>query len=126
MAGAQAMALVGTIVLTAWPGPKMAVVSLAMIGMGYGIISGATAAAIGLYWDKRDFGRVSSRLYIAWCIAAVTLPVLAARLFDLTGGYTTAIIVAGAGNLVGVLVAITLPRRVEGGRQSAHAADAAR
>ena len=118
MAGAQAMALIGTIILTLWPGPKMSVVSLAMIGMGYGIISGATAAAIGLYWEKRDFGRVASRLYIAWCIAAVTLPVLAARLFDETGGYATAIIVAGCGNLIGVLVAITLPRRVEGGRQS--------
>ena len=126
MAGAQVMALVGTIMLTQWPGPIMSVVGLAMIGIGYGIISGATAAAIGLYWEKRDFGRMASRLYIAWCIAAVTLPVLAARLFDLTGGYTTAIIVAGCGNLIGVLVAITLPRRVEGGRQAEIAAETTR
>lgn len=111
MAGAQAMAMAGTLALTLWPGPVVAVVALGLVGMGYGVISGSTAAAIALYWDRRDFGRVASRLYIAWCIAAVTLPVLAARLFDLTGGYATAVLLAGIGNLAGVMVALTLPRR---------------
>ena len=115
MAGAQAMAMAGTIVLTLWPGPVVAVVALGLVGMGYGVISGSTAAAIALYWDRRDFGRVASRLYIAWCIAAVTLPVLAARLFDLTGGYATAVLLAGVGNLLGVLVALTLPRHAPAG-----------
>ena len=49
--------------------------ALAMIGMGYGIISGVTAAAIARYWHKNAFGRVAGRLYVAWCIAAITLPV---------------------------------------------------
>jgi MFS transporter, OFA family, oxalate/formate antiporter len=111
MAGAQVLALIGTIVLTVWPDPYVSVVTLAMIGIGYGIISGSTAAAIPRYWKRNDFGRIASRLYIAWCIAAVTLPVLAARLFDLTGGYAMAVVVAGIGNLAGVLVAATLPRR---------------
>jgi MFS transporter, OFA family, oxalate/formate antiporter len=114
MAGAQAFALLGTIVLTLWPGPYVAVITLAMIGMGYGFISGSTAAAIGRYWEKREFGRVASRLYIAWCIAAVTLPILAARVFDLTGGYAAAVVIAGFGNLVGVLVAWSLPRKTPG------------
>ena len=113
MAAAQAFAMVGTIIVTLWPGAEVAAVSLCMIGMGYGFISGAVAAAIAAYWQQGDFGRIASRLYIAWCIAAVSLPVLAGRLFDLTGGYATAIVIAGAGNLIAVLVALTLPRRVE-------------
>ena len=57
-----------------------------------------------------DFWLVS-RTYIAWCLTATSLPVLAGRLYDLTGGYEIAVIVAGSGNLLAVLVALTLPRQ---------------
>ena len=112
MAAAQAMAFAGTLLLTLWPGPEVCVAALLMIGMGYGVVSGATAAAVACYWPKAFYGRVVSRIYIAWCAAAVTLPVLAAHLFDVTGGYQTAILVAGAGNIVGVVTALTLPRQI--------------
>jgi MFS transporter, OFA family, oxalate/formate antiporter len=111
MAGAQAFALAGAVILTLWPSAEVATVTLSMIGMGYGFISGAVAAAIGVYWTQADFGRIAGRVYIAWCIAAISLPVLAGHLFDLTGGYATAIILAGAGNLIAVGVSLTLPRR---------------
>jgi OFA family oxalate/formate antiporter-like MFS transporter len=111
MAGAQAFALSGSVVLTLWPGPLVSMFTLAMSGMGYGFISGSTAGAVALYWSAAFYGRVASRLYIAWCAAAVSLPVLAGRLFDLTGGYHSAVIIAGAGNLVGIAVALTLPRQ---------------
>ena len=111
MSGAQVMACLGTVLLTLWPSPEVCVLALLMIGIGYGIISGSTAAAVACYWPKSLYGRVASRIYIAWCAAAVTLPLLAAHLFDLTGGYQTAIIVAGAGNLAGALIALTLPRQ---------------
>ena len=111
MAGAQAIAFAGALLLTLWPGAEAAVAALLMIGMGYGVVSGATAAAVASYWPRALFGRVASRIYIAWCAAAVSLPVLAAHLFDLTGGYETAILIAGAGNIVGVLTASTLPRQ---------------
>lgn len=111
MAGAQAFAFAGAVVLTLWPSAEVATVTLCMIGMGYGFISGAVAAAIGVYWTQADFGRIASRVYIAWCIAAVSLPVLAGHLFDLTGGYRAAIVIAGIGNLIAVGVALSLPRR---------------
>jgi len=44
-------------------------------------------------------------------VLAISLPVLAGRLYDLTGGYETAVIVAGGANLLAVLVALTLPRQ---------------
>jgi MFS family permease len=111
MAAAHVLALAGTIVLTLWPTPIVSLATLAMIGMGYGFISGSTAGAIAAYWPSSDYGRIASRLYIAWCAAAVTLPVLAGHLYDLSGGYRLAIAIAGFGNLLGIVVACFLPRQ---------------
>lgn len=110
-AAAQAIALAGAILLTLVPTPEMAIPTLGMIGVGYGLISGVTAGAVAFYWPKALFGRMVSRIYIAWCLAALTLPVVAARLFDLTGGYHTAIMLAGAANLCGVIVGLSLPKQ---------------
>lgn len=114
MAGAQALAFAGTVLLTIWPGALSAAAALLIVGMGYGIISGATAAAIASYWPKALFGRIAARVYIAWCAAAISLPILAAHIFDLTGGYHTAFLLAGAGNVAGLLTALTLPRQERG------------
>ena len=108
---AQGFALAGAILLTLWPQPWVAAVALGMVGMGYGFISGCAAAAVALYWPPADYGRIASRMYIAWCVAAISLPLLAGYLFDLTRGYETTVIIAGCGNLVGVIVALGLPRQ---------------
>ncbi len=110
-AGAQAFSLMGAAILAVWPGPLVAVPTLAMIGIGYGIISGVTAGAVAFYWPRHLFGRIASRVYIAWCIAALTLPLLAAHLFDISGGYGTAVMLAGAANVAGILVGLSLPRQ---------------
>ena len=110
-ASAQAIALIGAIALTVMPSPEVAILTLALIGVGYGLVSGVTAGAVASYWPKVEFGRIASRTYIAWCLAAISLPVLAGRLYELTGGYETAVIVAGGANLLAVLVALTLPRQ---------------
>ena len=110
-ASAQAIALFGAIALTVMPSPEVAILTLGLIGVGYGLISGVTVGAVASYWPKVEFGRIASRTYIAWCLAAISLPVLAGRLYDLTGGYETAVIVAGGANLLAVLVALTLPRQ---------------
>jgi hypothetical protein len=110
-AGAHAIALAGSVALTLWPGPGMSVLALALVGLGYGLISGVTAAAVAVYWRHALYGRMASRIYVAWCAAAIILPVIAGRLFDLTQGYGTAVLIAAAGNALGVLVSLGLPRR---------------
>jgi OFA family oxalate/formate antiporter-like MFS transporter len=110
-AGAHAVALAGNVALTLWPGPLVSVFSLALVGMGYGLISGVTAAAVAVYWRRALYGRVASRVYIAWCAAAIILPVIAGRLFDVTQGYGTAVLIAAGGNGLGVLVSLGLPRQ---------------
>jgi hypothetical protein len=109
-ASAHAIALTGNAALTLWPGPAVAVVALALVGLGYGLISGVTAAAVAVYWRRELYGLMASRVYLAWCAAAIVLPVTAGWLFDLTQGYAIAILIAGAGNGAGVLVALGLPR----------------
>ena len=108
-AGAHAVSLAGNAMLTIWPGPTVAVVALALVGLGYGIMSGVTAAAVAVYWRRALYGLIASRIYLAWCAAAIVLPITAGRLFDLTQGYGVAIVIAGAGNLLGTLVALGLP-----------------
>ncbi len=108
---AQAFSLVGAVSLAIWPDPMVAAVALGMVGAGYGLISGCTAGAIALYWPPEAFGKIASQIYIAWCIAAVSLPILAGHLFDLTQGYHWTVVIAGCGNLVGVIVALGLPRK---------------
>jgi MFS family permease len=113
--GSQLFAFCGALALSLWPGPLVAVPALAMIGMGYGVVSGLTAAAIARYWGRNAFGRVAGRLYIAWCVAAVSLPVLAGWLYDRTAGYDAAVMLAGALNLLAVAIAARLPGKVIGG-----------
>jgi MFS family permease len=110
-AGAHTVALAGNVALTLWPGPGVSVLALALVGLGYGLISGVTAAAVAVYWRRALYGRVAGRLYIAWCAAAVVLPIVAGRLFDLTQGYGAAVKIAAGGNALGVLVALGLPRQ---------------
>ena len=110
-AGANAIALAGNVVLTLWPGPRVAVLALALVGLGYGLVSGVTAAAVAVYWRRALYGRMASQVYIAWSAAAIVLPIVAGRLFDLTQGYGSAVLIAGGSNALGLVVALGLPRR---------------
>jgi len=114
--GAHLVALSGSLLLLAFPGAAVAVLAMTLIGMGYGFISGLTAGAIARYWHKNDFGRVAGQLYIAWCVAAVSLPVVAGWLFDRTQAYHGAMMIAAVGNLLGAMLATSLPRNREGTR----------
>jgi len=117
-ASAHAVALAGNVALTLWPGPGVSVLSLALVGIGYGLISGVTAAAVAVYWRRALYGRIASRLYLAWCAAAIVLPIAAGRLFDVTQSYRTAVLISAGSNALGFLIAIGLPR--QGGSRRAN------
>ena len=110
-AAAHLVALAGALALIAWPSPATSVVGLTLIGCGYGLVSGLSAGAIAQYWHRDAFGRVAGRLYVAWCLAAISLPMLAGWMYDRTQAYHGAMMVAAAGNLLGACLALTLPRR---------------
>jgi MFS family permease len=110
--GAHLCSLAGAILLSLIPTPLTAAFALGLIGVGYGIVSGLVAGGIAQYWHKNQFGLVASRLYIAWCAAAISLPVLAGALFDGTGSYASAVWIAAGINVLGALIALRLPARV--------------
>ena len=113
--GANLLAFAGAMLITAWPSPLSALIALSMLGMGYGLMSGSSAGYLPRIWPRDLFATLAARLYVAWCLAAVCLPVLAGWLFDLTGGYRAAVMVAAAGNLLGAWlarhIALTPPAR---------------
>ena len=109
--GAHVCSLAGALMLGFVPSPVIAALALGLIGIGYGIVSGLSAGAIAQYWHKNQFGLIASRLYIAWCAAAISLPVLAGALFDRTGSYASAVWVAAGINVLGALIARSLPAR---------------
>ena len=111
MGAAHIWSLTGALMLTLWPSPEVALIALAMVGMGYGFVSGSTAGGIGMHWPTAQFGIVASRLYIGWCVAAVCLPVLAGWLFDWSNTYRSSIWIAAAVNLAGIIFALRLPPR---------------
>ena len=115
--GAHACSLAGALMLSLTPTPATAAVALGLIGVGYGLVSGLTAGAIAQYWHKNQFGLVASRLYIAWCAAAISLPVLAGALFDRTGSYASAVWIAAGINVLGALIALRLPARATSANQ---------
>lgn len=111
MTAAHIWSLTGALMLTIWPSPEVALIALAMVGMGYGFVSGSTAGGIGMHWPAAQFGIVASRIYIGWCVAAVCLPVLAGWLFDWSNTYRSSIWIAAAVNVVGIGFAMRLPKR---------------
>ena len=110
-AGAHLCSLAGALLLSQIPTPVTAAFALGLIGIGYGIVSGLAAGAIAQYWHKNQFGLIASRLYIAWCAAAISLPVLAGALFDRTGSYASAVWIAAGINVLGALIARRLPAK---------------
>jgi MFS family permease len=107
--GAHLCSLAGALMLSLIPTPVSAALALGLIGVGYGIVSGLVAGGIAQYWHKNQFGFIASRLYIAWCAAAISLPVLAGALFDRTGSYASAVWIAAGINVLGALIALKLP-----------------
>jgi MFS family permease len=111
MGAAHIWSLTGALMLTIWPSPEVALIALAMVGMGYGFVSGSAAGGIGMHWPAAQFGTVASRLYIGWCVAAVCLPVLAGWLFDWSHSYRSSIWIAAVVNVIGIGFATRLPQR---------------
>src|SRR3989475_9099372 len=107
-AGAHAVALSGNVALTLWPGPGVSVVALALVGLGYGVISGVTAAAVAVYWRRALYGRVASRINMAWCAAAIVLPITAGLPVRLSGGFGSAVPIRARGHALGIFVALGL------------------
>lgn len=111
--GAHLIAAAALAALALFPSAAVAVVALALVGLCYGLISGAYPSALGLYYGVVNYGRMLGRLITAWGVAGLLAPWLAGVIFDATGGYGLAVSLACSGAALGFLVSIALPRAAE-------------
>src|SRR5919198_556432 len=101
-----AAALLG---LATGPAPAVAAAGLAVSGIAYGALAVAYPVAAARYYGARRTAAVYARVFTAWGVAGVTAPVAAGALFDATGGYTTMLLILGAGSILGALASAALP-----------------
>src|SRR5258708_8485066 len=83
-AGANAIALAGNVVLTLWPVPRVAVLALALVGLGDGLVSGVTTAAVAVDWRRTLYVRMPSPLYTPLTPPPTPFPIVPLRPFTLT------------------------------------------
>jgi MFS family permease len=91
------------------PAAAVAVAALALVGLSYGLLSGAYPAALGFYYGTVNYGRMMGRLITAWGVAGLSAPWIAGAIFDVTGGYGLAVGLALSGALLAALVSLRLP-----------------
>lgn len=104
-------ALVGAVSLFAvalFPSPGVALLGLALVGLSQGSLAGAYPAAIGAIYGPQRVGAVFGRLFTAWGVAGLLAPWLAGVLFDTTGGYELAVLLAGGAMLLSCLTSTFL------------------
>jgi MFS family permease len=109
--GAHLVAGAALIALALLPSAAVAVTALALVGLSYGLLSGAYPAALGFYYGVENYGRMLGRLMTAWGVAGLLAPWLAGAVFDASGGYRPAVAGACAAAALAFLVSIALPRQ---------------
>ena len=103
---ASAVALFALIAVS---GATATIVCLALLGFFYGAMIAAypvaTVAYVGVVLSARAYGRV----FTAWGLAGLGAPWLAGVVFDASGGYTPALVLAGVAARASAALAASLP-----------------
>lgn len=99
------------------PQVTLAVSLLALIGFAYGAIIVVYPAAVAKRFGGQDFSRVYGQIFTAWGLAGLAAPWLAGALFDLSGSYRLALLLAGLGALLSAATAFAARQGAVEGRQ---------
>jgi MFS family permease len=91
------------------PSQTLAIATLVVTGLAYGILAAAYPAAVAIYFGVARTGLVYGRVFTAWGIAGLIAPSLAGHFYDESGNYAAALAFAAAAALLSSLVAATLP-----------------
>lgn len=93
------------------PDVSVTLAALALIGGCYGAIIAVYPAAIAKIFGIEHSAAIYGRVFIAWGLAGLCAPWLAGALFDRSGTYTTAIVIALALSLTSTVLVYRLPRK---------------
>ena len=107
-----ALALASAVVLLAMGAgsevPPLA--GLGVIGLAYGAVITVTPAMIARRFGVATGVSVYGRVFTAWAVAGLGGPVLAGWMFDRTGGYETALLLAGGLAVLSAVVTVISAR----------------
>jgi OFA family oxalate/formate antiporter-like MFS transporter len=106
--GLPLLSIAGLVILSGLDSQSALLVGLALVGGAYGAIIVAYPVAIVDGFGSARSASVYGRVFTAWGVAGLSGPWLAGLLFDMSGGYDTAIQMAIGIALLSVLIAFKL------------------
>jgi len=94
-------------------------VKYALLGaIGLGLAIGSEVDLIGYftakYFGLKHYGSIYGAMYSFFCVGALASPILAGYIWDKTGNYNLALIIAAIAVMLAVIVAQTFPKFKEG------------
>lgn len=92
----------------------VSVIALGAVGMSYGVIATGYPVAVHWFYGAERFAAVYGWVFTAWGVAGLIAPLLAGRLYDTTGSYQLAMLVAAFSSVASAMIVILLPRRATG------------
>jgi OFA family oxalate/formate antiporter-like MFS transporter len=94
LSGAPALSGVALATVMAIPTIDVLLVSLFVVGVGYGCIAGCLPAIVARTYGVHRLASIYGRLFTAWGVAGLLAPYLGGLSFDREGNYSTAIAAA--------------------------------
>jgi len=91
------------------PSAFTALTAVAATGAAYGILAVGYPIAVTRYFGAHKVAAVYGLLFTAWGVGGVFGPILAAEVFDLTGDYDAAILIACLAAAVATAITLFLP-----------------
>jgi OFA family oxalate/formate antiporter-like MFS transporter len=107
-AGACALVFLALLVTLTLKNADAALLSLALVGGGYGCIASALPVAVGKRYGVAKLSKIYGRLFTAWGAAGLLGPLAGGLYFDVFGNYEAALITAAAAALMASLAGVSL------------------
>ena len=105
--------LIGGLVAFAFIDTQLALFAAAlMYGFGHGGLFTIVAPTIAEYFGTRSVGAIFGGIVLFGTVGGAIGPILAGRIFDLTGSYFTAFLVLACMATLGLLLVLTLPKAI--------------
>ncbi len=97
------------LIIVTVPGVAVSIVALTVVGIGYGTMAGAYPVIISQLYGVANFSKIYGRVFTAWGLAGLGGPALGGLLFDRSGDYVMAILLAAIAALCSGFICYTLP-----------------
>ena len=105
---AHLAALIGFLILIFIPGATAGLISVALVGLSYGIASGTYPSAVSIFFGIHRYGQNLGILITAWGLAGLITPWGAGWLFDRSSDYVLAGILGIILAVIGIAVSLCI------------------